>query len=135
MKQLISERFAIRSLLFTFSIVIVFHLLVLLQVIPYTIVGGGRIENKTQMFRAEFLALATNMLMLAIVAAKAGFLKWQLSFKAYRIIFWIMTLLFLLNTIGNLFSKSEIEKAIFTPLTLLLALLCFRLAYHQTQKT
>jgi hypothetical protein len=39
-----------------------------------------------------------------------------------------MFLLFLANTAGNLASKNELEKRIFTPLTLVLALFSLRVA-------
>ena len=41
--------------------------------------------------------------------------------------FGLMALLFALNTAGNLLAVNPLEKIIFTPLTLLLALLSFRL--------
>jgi hypothetical protein len=39
-----------------------------------------------------------------------------------------MFVLFAINTVGNIFSNNELERLIFTPLTLLLAVFSLRLA-------
>jgi hypothetical protein len=44
------------------------------------------------------------------------------------VVFSLMFLLFLVNTAGNLASTNQLEKQLFTPLTLLLALLSLRVA-------
>lgn len=133
MKNILSERFATLGLIIIFSIVIPFHILVILGMIPFTIIGGGRVENETQMMQVEIIAILINAIMLAIVLMKAGFLRWQLPSTVIKISLWVMTILFVLNTIGNIFSKSEIERALFTPLTLVLAFFSFRLAISKKE--
>ena len=44
---------------------------------------------------------------------------------------WVLVGLFAVNTVGNLFAKTLFERAVFTPLTLLLALLMLRLALER----
>jgi hypothetical protein len=46
MKRRISEKFATNALLIMFSLVMVFHVLVLLGIIPFDIVWGGRLKSK-----------------------------------------------------------------------------------------
>lgn len=43
---------------------------------------------------------------------------------------WAFVGLFALNTAGNVFAKSTVERLAFTPVTLVLAVLCLRLALH-----
>ncbi len=50
-----------------------------------------------------------------------------------RIIFWLMFFLFSLNTLGNLMAESMFEKALFTPVTLILAVLCLRIVLDKTR--
>ncbi|MEN9442639.1 MAG: hypothetical protein RLZ33_2716 [Bacteroidota bacterium] len=45
-----------------------------------------------------------------------------------RFAFWLFFVLFSLNTLGNLFAETLTETLIFTPLTILLAVLSLRLA-------
>jgi hypothetical protein len=55
-------------------------------------------------------------------------LKLKISPKIITVLLWIMTFLFFLNTIGNLFAINNLEKYIATPITFLLGILCFILA-------
>lgn len=128
MKKLFSERAAVYSLLFILSLIIVFHLLVLLGVIPFQIVWGGRLTAHAQMVRFESVSIAVNVIMLAVVAVRAGFWKLPVKPLVIQVLLWAMCGLFLLNTLGNLLSTNAFEKAVFTPLTLILAVCCFRLA-------
>ncbi len=66
--------------------------------------------------------------MLQIVLIRAGYFKLKINPVIIKIALWIMAFLFLLNTIGNLFSENDFEKLAFTPLTLILAIFCIRLA-------
>jgi len=128
MKTLISERFAANGLLAVLSLVIVFHLLVLLHVIPYTIVWGGRLTSDTQMVRFELTSIAINAFMLVVVAIRAGLLRVNVPPLLINIALWLMAGLFAVNTVANLASLNEFEKLAFTPLTLLLAVFSLRLA-------
>jgi len=126
--MVISQRVATLGLLTLFSLVIVFHILVLVQVIPYKIVWGGRLENDTQMIQFEGISIALNLIMLALVAIYSGYLKWEINRRWIQLGMWIMVALFLLNTVGNLFAINDWERWIFTPITFLLAVFSFRLA-------
>jgi hypothetical protein len=128
MRRLISVHTAARSVIIILSLIVIFHLLVLAGIIPYKIVWGGRLESTTDMIRFEFVSIGINLLMLAIVANKSGYLNWGKSKQWVRIGLWIMVVLFSVNTLGNLVAINIWEKIIFTPLTLLLAFFSFRLA-------
>jgi hypothetical protein len=128
MKESFTLRIATIGLVILFSLIIVFHLLAILGVIPFDMLWGGRLESASQMIVFETVSIVINLMMLAVVALHAGYLKWKAPPLAIRIALWIMVVLFALNTIGNLNSLNEMEKLIFTPTTFLLSLLCLRLA-------
>ena len=50
-----------------------------------------------------------------------------------KVILWLMFLLFLLNTLGNIFSLNKFEQLTFTPVTLVLSLLSLRLALEKNK--
>jgi hypothetical protein len=106
-----------------FSSVIVFHFLVVFQLIPYSIVWGGKLKSVSQMYLFEANSIIMGFLFLITILLKAKFLKWKISGKIVNIVLWFMFGLFILNTIGNLFSENNIEKAIMTPQTLIIAFL------------
>jgi hypothetical protein len=109
------------GLISIFSLTLIFHLLVLTEIIPYSIVWGGRITNQSQMVIFEAVSIVVNAFFLLVVLLKSGFFKVRLPEKITNGILWIMVVIFLLNTVGNLFSTNSLEKRIFTPVTLLLA--------------
>ncbi len=127
-RKTISKTLATRGLLTILSLIIVFHLLVLTQTIPYSIVWGGRLQDSSQMVVFEVISITLNLLMIAIVCIHAGIWKVSVSQAVLKIMLWGMAILFMLNTIGNLFSLNELEKFLFTPLTLLLSIFSLRLA-------
>jgi len=111
-----------------FSLTIVFHILVLVGLVPYDIVWGGRVKSVNDMYLFEAISLFLNAVFLFVVSAKSRVVKIRVSEKLLNVLLWIMAGVFLLNTLGNLMSTSELEKMIFTPVTLLLSILCILLA-------
>jgi len=134
MKYLISEDFAAKAILSILSLVVIFHFLVVFNIIPFDIVWGGRINDRSQLLVFEAISITLNLIMLSIVAIKAGLMNLRIHTTVIKVGLWMMFGLFLLNTIGNLFSNNELEKMIFTPMTALLALFSCRLAIGSTTR-
>lgn len=127
MTRFISEKITINVLILLLSLVVVFHIFVIGGVIPFEIVWGGRLTDVSKMRVYESISIGLNLMMLFMVMTKAGILHFRINEKVYRIFFGLMCLLFLLNTAGNIFSKNDLERMIFTPLTLIFAVLFLRL--------
>jgi hypothetical protein len=134
MKKYISERLAIWGLLAIQSLSVVLHLLILSGVVPYEIAWGGRIKNQEEMIRFESVSILLNLLMLAIVAIRAGLLPVRLNYSFTKGALWIMFGLFVLNTVGNILSDNQFEQLVFTPVTTILAIFCLRLAISNPTK-
>ena len=135
MKNLLSFRFSTYALTSLLALVVVFHILVIVGIIPYQIVWGGRIHDRTQLIPFEVLSILINIFLLLLVLIKAGFIPLKINASVLRIFIWFMAILFLFNTLGNLFSKNDFEKWIFTPLCLILAVLSTRLAVEKTRQS
>jgi len=118
------------GLIVIYSLVFIFHILIVCKVIPYRIVWGGRLKTDTEMYRFESVSLAVNALFLTIVLIKANYINLQVDSAVLTVSFWIMAILFLVNSVGNLFSKSKWERIVFTPLTILLTVLSIVLALN-----
>lgn len=131
MKNIISEKITGIGLLTILSLIVIFHFLVLLGIIPFEIVWGGRLTDSAQMFQFEIVSITLNLVMLVTVAIRSEHLNVNTNKKIITVALWIMVGLFLFNTIGNLLSSNALEKILFTPLTILLAILSWRLAIRQ----
>jgi hypothetical protein len=134
MNTLLTKRIATIGLLFILFLIVIFHFLVMLQIIPPGIVWGGRVQNSSQMLALETVSITVNLMMLGIVSIDAGYLKVKTNRVIIKIALWTMFVLFLSNTFGNLLSINELEKIIFTPLTFLLSIFSLRLAMNKEQK-
>jgi hypothetical protein len=134
MTFIFTKRAASATLLTLLSLTILFHVLVMLQLIPFDIVWGGRLTDEKELYTFEIISIVINLLMLLLVLIKVRVLKWSLSSIIITVFLWMMFGLFALNTLGNLLSKNTFEKMVFTPLTLLAAICCFVLARSRSEK-
>lgn len=132
MNRFLTRQIAINGLLMILSLVVVFHLLVITGTIPFDLVWGGRLKNHSQMLSFEAVSITLNLVMLAVVAVHGGILNLKVKPLIIKVAIWAMFALFLLNTIGNLFSENEMERTIFTPLTFLLSVFSLRLAIRKS---
>jgi hypothetical protein len=126
MKNIISERVAIRSILLILLLLVVFHIMVLVGLIPFSIVWGGKFTDAKQMQGFELASVLITLLMLLVVAARGDLIRAAGRTKFISVCLWIMFVFFCFNTLGNLLSDNSFEKLVFAPITFLLALLLFR---------
>ena len=122
------EKVASRGLVLIFSFTILFHIAILSQLIPYNIVWGGRLTSDTEMYQFELVSISLNIIFLLIGLIRVGVIGVKLHPRVLPIIFWLMAVLFLFNTLGNLVAESTLETLVFTPLTGALTIFCVVLA-------
>ncbi|MDB5278578.1 MAG: hypothetical protein JWR61_3533 [Ferruginibacter sp.] len=122
------------TLLGLLSILEIFHLLILLKVIPFDFIWGGKLKSSSQMLLFETVSVITNSLMILIVAISGEIIKSRLRPIIIKVALWVMFLLFILNTMGNFTSENPFEKNVFTPITLLISLLCLMLIFTKKYK-
>ena len=127
MKKFLSVKLSGIILISFLTAMVAFHLLVLLGVVSSDIVWGGQIENQNSLTILELFSIFLTLIFIFIVAIKAGFIKNPSLKNVGKYGIWIIMVYFVLNTFGNLMAASFIEKLIFTPLTILSALIAYRL--------
>lgn len=123
----ISFLFAKNCILILTLLILIFHLLIILKVIPYSIVWAGKLTNDTEMFRFESISIIVNAIYLLLILGLNQYASESKVNNFIRILLWGFVILFALNTIGNLFAESKIEMLIFTPYTFILALFTARI--------
>lgn len=91
-------------------IIIIIQALIILRMLPYNIIGGGRLENYNLAFniaKASIIFLVVEIIFIIIV------LKYNKNKKRNVLIkigLWILFFLLLINLIGNILSKTLFEK-------------------------
>lgn len=125
-KQIVSK---VRLLQALWIFTALFQILILLGLIDYRFIAGGRLESLEQ--AQQHLILAITMLLGFIliierfyqsIVAKGWTKDWL------RAVIFLIGLFFILNTIGNLLAKTMLETLLFTPITLISAFFCIQLA-------
>ena len=116
------SKYAIKAFLGLLLAVILFHICIILKIIPYDITWGGRLTNDAEMYVFETISILINVFLSWVLLIKGNLVKFKLSNKVVNGILWIFFAIFILNTIGNLFAKTFFEKffAILTGLSAIL---------------
>lgn len=134
MKNIFPLSIAVSGAIIILSGIIIFHFLVIAGIIPFNIAWGGNLSGKSQLYTMEAISIAINTLMLFIILIYCGAIKININRNVIIGAVWVMFGLFMLNTLGNLMAKNRLETYIFTPLTLILSIFCFRIAAFENRQ-
>ncbi len=113
---------AIKIMLGLIGAVTLFHLCILLKIIPYDITWGGRLKNDSEMYVFESISILINLFLFSILLVKGKYIREFISMKIVNISLWVFVVIFGLNTVGNILAKTNLER-FFTFLTLASAVL------------
>ncbi|MFM7486328.1 MAG: hypothetical protein ACKO13_05335 [Cytophagales bacterium] len=105
---------------------LVFHLLIVIKVIPYAITWGGRLKTDSEMYLFETVSIGINLFFIFLVLQRVDMERSLLGKKTATILLWIFFVLFGLNTIGNIFATTPLEQW-FSLLTLANAFLIWKI--------
>lgn len=130
MKKLISAQKAANFIFAIFGLLLLTHILIIAQVLPYTIVWGGQLE-KESVLPLELISIVFLFSFALIVLIKLKYLKDGQTNKMITIGLWFMVLYFLFNTLANFESGVKLENLIFGPVSFILSLLTMRLAIEK----
>lgn len=116
------------GLILALSALLIFHFLILLKIIPYHMVWGSRLKSDKEMYRFEIVSILINSFLLFIIFVHSNILTLSFPKILMTIFLWMMTVLFALNTLGNIVSKNKLELRLFTPIAILLTIFSLILA-------
>jgi hypothetical protein len=138
MDKIMSFKLATQISLLIFGLFVLFHLSIILGIVifdfvPVDFLWGGRMETKDQLLGFEIISLLIMVLCFFIVLIRSEKVRLQRLMRAAVIALWILFILFLLNTIGNLLAKTTFERFLSIP-TGMLAILCLRLALEKNKE-
>jgi hypothetical protein len=133
MRRLISFTTAGRLMLYLLLALVLFHFGVLTGLVPTDIVWAGRFTDQAELVRMESFSVLLLAVIIGVVLARVGFLGSAARRSGWvRAAMWVVGGLFVLNTLGNFTAVHPLERYGFGLLTIVLALLAFRLAIEKT---
>ena len=130
----ISVKYAATLMMIFLSISVVFHLLILTGVIPYKLVWSGLLDTDLQMVMYAISSITALIVVICVISIRGGYMKPFVSKSALRAILWMLVVLFLLGAVGIILSKTTLEMILFTPPTLISAILCYRMVLDDSDK-
>jgi hypothetical protein len=128
-------KLVIRFLLSILIPVTLFHISVLLKIVPQDIIWGGRLGSDSEMYMLEGISIIISIYLTVVLMIKGSFIRPFLSPKVVNFSLWVFLVLFILNTVGNVFAKSATEQ-LFGLLTMVMSVLLWTVLKKQdTQKS
>ena len=121
---MISKRIALKLMIGLLSLVLIFHLCVLFEIISYQIVWAGNLNSKEEMYVFEAVSILINFFLIIVLGIKFKNIKKSETNRIVNIIIWLFVFLFALNTLGNHFAENLIEQILGTLLKFISATLC-----------
>jgi len=119
----------VQNALITILFLLLFlHVSILFKIVPYDIIWGGRLKSDKEMVRFETVSILVTLLLLGFMLIQSKIIQLTIPGNIRSIILYLMTVFFMMNTIGNLRSTNRIEKTFFTPFSVILCLLFLYLA-------
>ena len=101
------------NILIAFSIFgISLALLVLMGIVPKDVVWGGRTGEGVSIYLLEAITIIVNLFIIFIVSVRANYIKLAIKDKPIVIVLYILMIIMILNTVGNLFAVSLFEKSL-----------------------
>ena len=125
---------AIKIMLWLLVAVMLFHLTIILKILPYEITWGGRLENDSEMYVVEAISMVINLCLFAVLLIKGKYLRNFIPLKFVNIVLWIFFVLFGLNTVGNILAETYFEKC-FAILTLAFSFLIWIILTKDKKRT
>lgn len=127
-EQLFSMRLAFWLFVAASCFALLYHTLIIAQVISYANAWGGRLPSLQAMYIFEAISFISQLAFIGFALARYKKSGGKTMQKVLTIIFYLISALLFLNTIGNILSNSTFESLLFTPITLVMAFVALRLA-------
>lgn len=89
---------------------LLFHFGIVLKIIPYEIVWGGKLQSDQEMYVFESISIALNIILGLLLLVKVNLITVGIAEKGINFGLWVFIGLFALNTIGNLLAETTFEK-------------------------
>ena len=139
MKRIISFGAAAKICLILFIMLCVFHISILAGIlffdyVPLAYLWGGKLTTEQELLNFEVVSLFTALLCVVVVVFRAQYVVMPKLIGFSRVACAVLSVLFFLNTLGNILANSVFEKWMGV-LTFIITLLCLRLAMRDGEKT
>lgn len=114
-------------LFFLNSIIVFYHICVMLGYIPISLIYGGKIKTTEEMFLYEGISLLANLIILGIIYLKKRLIIRKIENTIVNLLIYSLCGVFMFVSIANLIAFNIVEILIAVPYTFISVVLCWRL--------
>lgn len=114
-------------LFFLNSIIVFYHICVMLGYIPISLIYGGKIKTSEEMFLYESISLLANLIILGIIYIKKRMIIQKVENSIINMLIYSLCGVFMFVSIANLIAFNIVEILIAVPYTFISVVLCWRL--------
>ena len=107
-----NPKLTIKVLVWLIAAVSLFHLTILIKIIPYEITWGGKLKNDAEMYLFESISILINLFLTYVLLIKGEYVSKLISTEVVNIILWVFLFIFGLNTLGNILAETLFEKSL-----------------------
>ena len=89
-----NPKITIKILLCLIAAVTLFHLAILIKIIPYEITWGGKLKNDAEMYLFESISILINLFLAYVLLIRGEYVHKLIPSKVVNIILWIFLFIF-----------------------------------------
>ncbi len=116
----ITKPCALNIVFMLLAVMMLYHFLIIFQVVPYEMVWAGRLNSVEEMLQYEAFSIFVVVVIAVVFLLKSRHVAQGREQRATNVLLWVIAAFFGLNTIGNLFSTTTAELIFGTAVTLTL---------------
>jgi hypothetical protein len=124
----ISKKNAGIGIILTNSLIIAIELLVILKILPFDIIGGGRAESYQAACAIAITSIIIIVIETMVILLASGLIKCKRFKTAIKVFLWVNFIMLCFNIVGNLFGITLFEKVFMTLICLINIVFVLRLA-------
>jgi len=114
MKTISDKALGVILMIFS-SFGLILGLLAIFDIVSSKYVWGGRATDHSQLIVLETVTFIVNGLILWLIAMRVNFAKQIIKTKTLIVLLILLSIMMTLNTVGNIFAKTTVEKFMAIP--------------------
>ena len=133
-KSLLSIQTAANSMFILIGLLIGFHVLIVFGFISPESVWGNKLDTSEDLIHIELASISLLVLFAMVVMIKMNYIDMDWIKPLAQLSLWMMAVFFVLTGFNHLLSDSVVERLLFFPISLIMALLSIRLGLANSIK-
>ena len=108
--NIMSSSAAIKMLLCLLTAIVLFHISIIVKLMPFEFIWGGELTNDCEMYTFECISVVVYLMLIPLLLIKGKYIKEIIPQQFINVILWSFFTAFGLSTLGNILSETRFER-------------------------